>query len=136
MYHWWVPTADPVLGVNPIWAKFLAAVSPILYLPFYVIAIRAFWKGSNWIRVPCLIWASLMIFTIALIASEQYWGIWKCPNWGIWFSGYGPYALFPFLLIYRVRNHKPFSTVKKKVIKSNSNSIIFYITYNNIVCCV
>jgi hypothetical protein len=38
----WARECDPLLAANPLWYWFLAVLSPLLYLPFYVAAAVAF----------------------------------------------------------------------------------------------
>jgi len=113
-FHWWVESCDLVLKDNAIWAKALAAISPLLYFPFYLVAAAAFVYGYNWIRVPCIIWASWMILTLYIITAEQYWGMLPSPNITLYWAGYGPYMAVPFLVLYRMRKHNPFNSHKAK----------------------
>jgi hypothetical protein len=51
-YAWWCENVDPLLAHNPSWYATMAAFSPFLYTPFYLIAIYAFITEKEWIRIP------------------------------------------------------------------------------------
>src|SRR5260370_3788271 len=60
--HWYGRTFDPVLIARPVWWKMTIAIDDVLFGPFYLVAIYAFIKGKNWIRVPS-VWNSTIPFT-------------------------------------------------------------------------
>jgi hypothetical protein len=48
----WCEEVDPLLRANPLWYRTLAHISPVVYAPFYVLAIYAFINEREWIKIP------------------------------------------------------------------------------------
>ncbi|HUI70328.1 MAG TPA: emopamil-binding family protein, partial [Spirochaetia bacterium] len=68
--HWWGQTFDPLLNARPVWWRATIWIDAIFFGPFYAFAIYAFWRGRNWIRVPAIIYASVMLTNVTIILSE------------------------------------------------------------------
>jgi len=110
MVHWWGRNFDPLLMARPVWWKIIIAMDVIFFGPFYAAAIYAFARGRDWIRVPCIIYASVMLTMVAVILAEEVLGPHASPRLGIVLLANGPWALFPIFLLYRMiaREH-PFA---------------------------
>ena len=63
--HWYFANYDPLLYERPVWYTTIVVIDQVVYGPFYIAALYAFWKGKEWIRNWSIIWASV----IALRAS-------------------------------------------------------------------
>jgi len=53
--HQYGHTFDPVLIARPAWWRATIWIDVLLFGPFYVLAIYAFVRGKNWIKVPTLV---------------------------------------------------------------------------------
>src|SRR5258708_2532654 len=104
---------DPVLIARPVWWKMTVLLDAVLFGPFYVIAIYAFVKGKNWIRIPCFLYSAMLFTNVVIILGEERWGSTPAPNFGTVFLLNLPWLLFPILITARMlRSDKPF-TVKE-----------------------
>lgn len=82
----------------------------ILYLgPYYIFAIYAIIKGKEWIRIPSLIFCGITLVSVSCIMGEQIFGNNAAPNIFITSLAYGPWILFPFILLLRMIPEHPFT---------------------------
>jgi hypothetical protein len=58
----------------------MAVISPLVYLPFYAVASYALIRRRNWIRVPGIIWASCLLYSMVVILAEELFGQYASPN--------------------------------------------------------
>ena len=84
-------------------------IDALVFGPFYAVAIGAFWKGKSWIRIPCFVWAGMMIAIVAIILFEELWGPTATAARGLVLSANLPWFLFPVAVIWRMRNDDPFA---------------------------
>ena len=102
MVHWWGRSFDPLLMARPTWWRVIIGIDVIFFGPFYVCAIYAFTKGREWIRIPSIIYASVMLTMVIVISGEEMFGPHASPELGIVLLANGPWALFPLFLLYRM----------------------------------
>lgn len=100
--HWWGRNFDPLLMARPTWWRTIIAIDVIFFGPFYVCAIYAFTRGKEWIRIPSIIYASVMLTMVAVILGEEAFGEHATPRLGIALLANAPWALFPLFLLYRM----------------------------------
>jgi hypothetical protein len=76
-----------------------------------VCAIYAFTKGREWIRIPSIIWASVMLTMVAVILGEEMFGEHATPELAIVLFANAFWGMFPLFILYRMitRPH-PFTT--------------------------
>ena len=72
--------------------------------PFYVVAIYAYTKGKEWIRIPSIVYASVMITNVTIILFEEVLGPYASPSLGIVLLANASWIIFPLLIIWRMRN--------------------------------
>ena len=112
LVHWWGKNFDPVLLARPPWWKATIWIDSLFFGPFYAFAIYAFLKGKEWIRIPTIIWASVMMTNVTIILSEETWGPHATPRLGMVLFANAPWFLLPIALITRMaRAERPFSEV-------------------------
>jgi hypothetical protein len=80
LVHWWGHNFDPVLIARPAWWKATIWIDALLFGPFYAVALYAFVKGREWIRLPSVMWASVMLTNVTIILSEETWGTHATPK--------------------------------------------------------
>jgi hypothetical protein len=100
--HWYGDTYDPVLMARPVWWKATIWIDALLFGPFYVFAIYAYIKGKEWIRIPSIIYASILWTNVFIIMSEEIWGPHATPQLGWVLLANGPWAIFPLIIIARM----------------------------------
>ena len=72
--HWYGNNFDPVLIARPAWWRMTIWIDSLFFGPFYMFAIYAWTKGKNWIRIPSIIWASVMMTNVTIILGEEFMG--------------------------------------------------------------
>jgi hypothetical protein len=108
--HWWGRTFDPVLLARPAWWQATIWIDALFFGPFYVAAIYAFIKGREWIRIPGIIYASVMLTNVTIILAEEAFGEHRTPQIGVVLLANAAWVLFPLYLIYRLgRSEHPFT---------------------------
>jgi hypothetical protein len=83
LVHWWGHTFDPVLLARPVWWKATIWIDALFFGPFYAVASYAFTRGRDWIRIPTIIWASVMLTNVTIILSEEAFGTYATPQLGM-----------------------------------------------------
>lgn len=112
LVHWWGRTFDPVLLARPVWWKATIWIDALGFGPFYAVAIYAFTKGKDWIRVPCFLWAGLMLANVIIILSEERFGPYATPQFPMVLLANLPWLLLPLAVTARLaRVEHPFTEV-------------------------
>jgi hypothetical protein len=107
--HWWGRTFDPLLFARPVWWRATIWIDAIFFGPYYAFAIYAFIKGKSWIRVPSVIYASVMLTNVTIILSEEIAGQYATPHLGAVIGANATWIIVPAYLIYRMwRYAEPF----------------------------
>ena len=101
-FMWWCEYADTLLLHNPLWYQTVCALSPYVYAPFYLAAIYAFIKESEWIRPWCLMWSGALIMTMLPVYVYTVIGDSASPRPLVFFAAYGSFIAVPVLLFVRM----------------------------------
>jgi len=109
LYFWWARICDPVLAVNPVWIKYLSLLSPVVFCPFYLLSIWAIVTRREWIRIPIIIYSSILFIDLSAFFVEGIYGDLPSPNMWIFTAGYGYYQIFPVIAIARFWKDHPFT---------------------------
>ena len=99
--HHYGYTFDPLLIARPAWWRATIWIDVLLFGPFYVLAIYAFVKGQNWIKVPALVYSGMMLSNVIIILFEEAYGPSAAPQLGIVLLLNMPWLLMPMYIIYR-----------------------------------
>lgn len=102
LIHWWGRTFDPPLMARPAWWRATIWIDQLLFGPFYLVAIWAFIKGKDWIRIPSIIWASVMWTNVTIICFEELNGAHATPEVGMVLFANTLWWVVPILLIGRM----------------------------------
>ena len=110
MDHWWQQTHDPLIWARPAWYRATIWIDALGFGPFYAVAIYAYARGRDWIRIPSIIWASVMFTNVVIILFDELLGIHATPHPLVVVSANASWLLMPFLVIWRVaRSEHPFT---------------------------
>ncbi len=115
--------ADPLLIANPRFVQTGTALSAFLFGPFYLVLIYAFVRGRNWIRVPAIFYAGMIVESVILYLSTAIQGDLplfrqvlasttfdvRALNLGKVLGFNLPYVMIPMLLVARMWRGRPFS---------------------------
>lgn len=110
--YWYAATADPLFMNPPVWMRFVTGLSAFVYGPFYLLLVYCLLKGKNWIQLPSVIYATMIIsitgiivFGVEFFGEPQY----RTPN-ALKFLFFNlPYVILPMLLLIRMRKPLPFT---------------------------
>jgi len=114
LVHWWGRAFDPVLWARPVWYQMTIWLDVLLFGPFYVVAIYAFTKGHDWIRIPSIVYASILFTNVFIILGEELMGPHAAePFLPVLLANAG-WLVFPILIVYRMsRTDHPFTRVSE-----------------------
>lgn len=103
---------DPLFLNPPVWMRFVTGLSAFVYAPFYVFLVYALIRGRNWIQLPAVIYATLIVgITGVIVFGVEFFGEpeWRTPNPAGFLAFNLPYVLIPLLLLIRMRKPLPFT---------------------------
>jgi len=86
----------------------------LFFGPFYAVAIYAIIKRKNWIRLPAIIWASVMLTNVTIILFEEVLGDHASPRIGRVYLANAAWLIFPILVYIRMWPGPPFGSAEKK----------------------
>jgi hypothetical protein len=110
LIHWYGRNFDPPLMARPVWWKATIWIDSLFFGPFYAFALYAYYKGRDWIRLPSVIWASVMLANVTIILSEETWGPHATPRLGMVLLANAGWVAFPLLVIARMwKSEHPFT---------------------------
>jgi hypothetical protein len=110
LVHWWERTYDPLLWARPAWYRATIWLDVLVFGPFYAAAIYAFAAGRDWIRIPAVVWGSVLFTNVFIILSDELWGVHATPSPAVVVGANLPWLLMPFLVGWRVlRSPHPFT---------------------------
>jgi len=110
LVHWWGYNFDPLLIARPVFFKVTIWLDNLLYGPFYLIAAYAYIKGKEWIRLPSIIYAVLMIEGVIMILSEEAFGQYRTPHLAMVVAANASWIIFPLIILFRMGlNEHPFT---------------------------
>ncbi|HEU0001534.1 MAG TPA: emopamil-binding family protein [Ktedonobacteraceae bacterium] len=110
LFHWYGRTFDPLIVARPVWWRATIWIDVLFFGPFYVFAIYAYIRGKEWIRIPSIIYSSVMMTNVIIILSEEFAGPNATPHPQIVLLENLPWLLFPIYIIYRMwRSPAPFT---------------------------
>ena len=110
MIHSYGRIYDPLLMARPVWWKVTVLIDAVFFGPFYLFGIFAFLKKRNWIKIPSIIYSSVMLTNVVIILGEEIYGPYASPQLLVVLLVNLPWLLIPLLIIYRMsRTEKPFT---------------------------
>jgi EXPERA (EXPanded EBP superfamily) len=110
LVHWWGRTFDPLLLARPVWWKMTIWIDALGFGPFYTVALYAFLRGRDWIRIPTIIWASVLMTNVTIILGEELAGPHATPQPAMVILANLPWLLVPAAAIVRMtRRDHPFT---------------------------
>ncbi len=107
--QWWGASFDPTLMARPVWRLTTVWIDVLVFGPFYMLGLYAFAERRNWIRVPALMYAAIMLTNVTIIMSESFFGPVQAPFPFILLGVFSPWIVFPVLVVIRMMKPAPFS---------------------------
>jgi hypothetical protein len=102
--HWYGRTWDPALLARPAWWRATIWIDLLVFGPFYAAAIYAYWKGKDWIRIPSVMWASIMMTNVTIILFEEVKGTYASDSLGMVFGANASWFVVPIIVLARMWN--------------------------------
>ena len=112
LVHWWGNTFDPLLMARPMWWKATIWLDILFFGPYYLAASYAFIKGKDWIRIPTIIYSSILFTNVFIILSEEIAGTIVAKNLPMVLMANAAWILFPVFLVWKMWKH-PFPFTKE-----------------------
>lgn len=102
LHNFWIPNFDNILLHRPAFYKCFMWWEQLFFGPYYAFAIFAFWTRKNWIRIPSIIYGSVMFTKITVLMAEGAFGsVHRSPKPLTFIAVHTPYLIIPlFLVIY------------------------------------
>jgi hypothetical protein len=102
LVHWWEKSFDPLLIARPAWYRATIWLDVLVFGPFYAAAIYAYAKGKEWIRIPSIIWGTMLFTNVFIILGDELRGIHASPSPVIVVAANAPWMLVPILVVARM----------------------------------
>jgi hypothetical protein len=110
LVHWWEWSFDPLLVARPAWYRATIWIDVLLFGPFYAFATVAWVRGRDWIRIPSVVWASMMLANVTIILFDEILGVHATPHPGAVVAANAAWAIVPLVVLWRVgRSEHPFT---------------------------
>jgi EXPERA (EXPanded EBP superfamily) len=93
---------DPLVAHNPLFLRVMSGVSAFGFGPFYLWGARALWRGDPRLRVPALVYASVMSYSMLVHVAVELHGELPPPDLLVFVLVYAPYCALPIALLARV----------------------------------
>ena len=110
--YWYASNFDPLYQSHPVWLRFISGTSAFVYVAFYVLLIIAIARRWNWIQLPSVIYATMIISLTGIpIFGVEFFGsaAERTPNPAVFLAFNLPYIVVPLLLLIRMRKPLPFT---------------------------
>jgi hypothetical protein len=109
--YWYAVSADPLFMHPPVWMRIVTGLSAFVYGPFYLLLVYCLVKGKNWIQLPSVIYATMIVtLTGIVVFGVEFFGepTFRTPDPVKFLAFNLPYVLIPLLLLIRMRKPNPF----------------------------
>ncbi len=110
LVHWWEKTFDPLLLARPAWYRATIWLDVLVFGPYYALAIYAFARGRDWIRIPTVVWAAMLSTNVFIILFDELLGTHATPAPAVVVAANAPWLIVPWIAVRRVtRSRHPFA---------------------------
>jgi len=92
---------DGALMERPAWWRATIWIDVLLFGPFYIVGIVAFIRGKNWIRIPSIMWATMMLTNVTIIFFVEFVE-YATPDWWKIVLANLLWILVPILMLVRM----------------------------------
>ena len=110
LVRWWETRFDPLLLARPAWYRATIWLDVVAFGPFYAVAIYAFVRGRDWIRLPATLWAAMLFTNVFIILFDELAGVHATPAPGVVVAANAAWLVVPVLVVWRLwRTERPFT---------------------------
>jgi hypothetical protein len=108
-WGWYAQNLDPLLFDRLLSIRVMFGIDAFVFGPFYLVLFYAFLRRRNWIRMPALLYASAMVYSVVVyILMEAFSDHAEQTNFVMVLLIGAPYNIAPLLLMYRMWVPHPF----------------------------
>jgi hypothetical protein len=110
--YWYAHDTDVLFMHPPDWMRIVTGLSAFVYLPFYVVLVFALVTGRNWIQLPSVIYATMIVVLTGIVVfGVEFFGdpAMRTGNPVKFLLFNLPYVLVPLALLIRMRKPQPFA---------------------------
>jgi hypothetical protein len=110
--YWYAHDADPLFMHPPDWMRIVTGLSAFVYMPFYLVLVYSLVTGRNWIQLPAVIYATMIVsLTGIVVFGVEFFGeaALRTHNPAKFLVFNVPYVLAPLILLVRMRKPLPFT---------------------------
>jgi len=110
--YWYAHDADVLFMHPPDWMRIVTGLSAFVYMPFYVVLVFALLTGKNWIQLPAVVYATMIVtLTGIVVFGVEFFGepSTRTGNPVKFLLFNLPYVLVPLVLLIRMRKPLPFT---------------------------
>jgi hypothetical protein len=110
--YWYAHDADPLFMNPPDWMRIVTGLSAFVYMPFYVVLMICLLTGRNWVQLPAVIYATMIVsLTGIVVFGVEFFGepALRTHNPVKFLVFNLPYVLVPLILLIRMRKPLPFT---------------------------
>lgn len=93
---------DPLVAQNPLFLRVMSGISAFAFGPFYLWAARALWRGDERLRIPAIVYACTMSYSMVVHVAVEFLGELPPTDTLIFALVYAPYCILPAALLARV----------------------------------
>jgi hypothetical protein len=100
--YWYGMRWDPLVAENPLFLRVMSGISAFVFGPFCLWLARGLWRGTAAVRMPALVWATAMTYSMIVHVIVEVCGEVPPPNLPVFVAIYTPYAVVPLWIVRRV----------------------------------
>jgi hypothetical protein len=100
---------DPAFLDRPLFLRVMCAIDFVVFGPFYLVLIYAFWKGRDWIRLPALLYVTAVVYSTVVYFAWEFIGERARANLPMVVACNIPYTIVPLVAAFRLRRSRPFT---------------------------
>jgi len=110
LVHWWERTFDPLLLARPAWYRATIWLDVLVFGPFYAAAAWAYARGREWIRIPSIIWATMLFTNVFIILFDELLGVHATAHPAVVVAANAAWMVVPVVVVWRMwRSDHPFT---------------------------
>lgn len=113
--HWFERSFDPLLLARAAWYRATVWLDVLVFGPFYACALYAWIRGREWIRLPSILWASLMFTHVLVVLFDELKGEHPAPQPSAVLASNAAWFLVPIAVVARLwRSEHPFTELRRE----------------------
>lgn len=111
--QWWGRQADALVLARPVWFQVAIWLEIFVQVPFYLLGIFAFVRRLDWIRIPAIVYSTVLFTIMPIVLGEQYYGEHATKKPLLVTAVYAAYVIMPALVLLRVWDPQVFKPPPK-----------------------